>query len=124
MSIMDIEICAVSGYEEVGKNMTAVRINDEVIILDMGIDVSILAQQESEEGNIRVLSTQQLIDLGAVPDDNKISEWKSKVKAIVLGHCHLDHISSVQFLAAKYKCQIIGSPYTIEVLRESLHDAP
>ncbi|KHO54186.1 MAG: hypothetical protein QT09_C0006G0106, partial [archaeon GW2011_AR18] len=36
MSIMDIEICAVSGYEEVGKNMTAVRINDEVIILDMG----------------------------------------------------------------------------------------
>ena len=122
MSIMDIEICAVSGYEEVGKNMTAVRINDEVIILDMGIDVSILAQQESEEGNIRVLSTQQLIDLGAVPDDNKISEWKSKVKAIVLGHCHLDHISSVQFLAAKYKCQIIGSPYTIEVLRESLHD--
>src|SRR3989338_3102436 len=122
MSIMDIEICAVSGYEEVGKNMTAVRINDEVIILDMGIDVSILAQQESEEGNIRVLSTQQLIDIGAVPDDNKISDWKPMVKGIVLGHCHLDHISSVQFLAAKYKCPILATAYTLEVLKTTLRD--
>ncbi len=119
---MEIEICAVSGYEEVGKNMTAVRVDDEVVILDMGIDVSVLAQQESEEGNIRVLSTQQLIDIGAVPNDNKISDWKNKVKAIVLGHCHLDHISSVQFLAAKYKAPIIGSHYTIEVLKETLRD--
>ena len=119
---MEIEICAVSGYEQVTKNMTAIRINDEVIILDMGIDISVLAQQESEEGNIRILSTQQLINIGAVPDDNKISDWKNKVKAIILGHCHLDHISSVPFLAAKYKAPIIGTPYTIEVLKETLRD--
>jgi len=119
---MEIELCAVSGYEEVTKNMTAVRIDNEVVIIDMGVDVSVLAQQESEEGNIRMLSTQQLIDIGAVPDDNKISDWKNKVKAIVLGHCHLDHIAAVQFLAAKYKAPIIGSPYTIEVLKETLRD--
>ena len=33
---MEIKVCAVGGYNEVGKNMTAVKIGDEVIILDMG----------------------------------------------------------------------------------------
>ncbi len=118
---MEIELCAVSGYTEVGKNMSAIRIGDEVIIIDMGIDIGLLATQETEEGT-RALSTDQLIDLGAVPNDRKIDDWKSKVKAIVLGHCHLDHIASVRYLAAKYKCQIIGSPYTIEVLKTMLRD--
>lgn len=118
---MEIELCAVSGYTEVGKNMTAVRIDDEVVIVDMGIDIGSLATQELENG-VKVLSTDQLIDIGAVPDDRKIADWKHKVKAIVLGHCHLDHIASVRYLAAKYKAPIIGSPYTIEVLKVLLKD--
>ena len=65
---MGIEFIPVGGYSEVGRNMCALKVDDEVIILDMGIDVSILAQQESEEGNIRALSTQQLIDIGLPPD--------------------------------------------------------
>ena len=32
-----IEICAVGGYSEVGRNMTAIKIDNEVVILDMGI---------------------------------------------------------------------------------------
>lgn len=119
---MEIELCAVSGYQQVGKNMTAIKIDDEVVIIDMGIDMSILAQYESEEGDSKLLSTEQLIKLGAVPDDTKILDWKHKVKAIVLGHCHLDHIAAVRYLAAKYKSQIIASPFTIEVLKETLKD--
>ena len=34
---MTVEVIAIGGYEEVGKNMTAVKINDEVVIFDMGI---------------------------------------------------------------------------------------
>ena len=34
---MPIEICTVSGYSEFGKNMTAVRYGNEVVIIDMGI---------------------------------------------------------------------------------------
>src|SRR3989344_2389262 len=119
---MEIELCAVGGYEQVGKNMTAIRVDDEVVLIDMGVEMSAIAKYESEEGESRLLSTQQLIDLGAVPDDTKIHDWKNKVKAIVLGHCHLHHIASVRCLAAKYRAPIIGSPYTIEVLKESLID--
>ena len=34
---MTVEVIAVGGYEEVGKNMTAVKIGEDVIIFDMGI---------------------------------------------------------------------------------------
>ncbi len=118
---MEIELCAVSGYTEVGKNMSAIRIDDEVIIIDMGLDVGLIALQEIE-GNAKILSTDQLIDLGAVPDDRKIDDWKTKVKAIILGHCHLDHVASVRYLAAKYRAPVIGSPYTIEVLKNMLKE--
>lgn len=32
---MTVEVIAVGGYEEVGKNMTAVKIGEDVIIFDM-----------------------------------------------------------------------------------------
>ena len=33
---MTIEVIAVGGYEEIGKNMTAVKVNDDVVIFDQG----------------------------------------------------------------------------------------
>nr|QNO57555.1 ribonuclease J [Methanosarcinales archaeon ANME-1 ERB7] len=32
-----MEVMAVGGYEEVGRNMTAVRVDNEVLIFDMGV---------------------------------------------------------------------------------------
>ena len=32
-----MEVIAVGGYEEVGRNMTAVRVDNEVLIFDMGL---------------------------------------------------------------------------------------
>src|SRR3989344_8495286 len=119
---MELEICAVSGYSEIGRNMTAVKIGDEVVILDMGISIQAISTYEKEEGSARALSAEQLMDIGAIPDDRKIEDWKPLVKAIVLGHGHYDHIASVQFLAAKYKCPIIGTPYTLQVLKSLLKD--
>ena len=34
---MAIEVCTIGGYSETGKNSTAIKIDDEVIILDMGL---------------------------------------------------------------------------------------
>ncbi|MBI2148573.1 RNase J family beta-CASP ribonuclease [Candidatus Woesearchaeota archaeon] len=119
---MDVEVCTLSGYEDVGRNMTAVRIDDEVIILDMGVSIQAISTYEREEGSTKILSSHQLMDIKAIPDDRKIDDWKNMVKAIVLGHGHYDHIAAVQFLAGKYKCPIIGSPYTLQVLKSILKD--
>jgi len=44
---MAIDIFAIGGYEEVGMNMTAVKIDEKVFILDMGIalDRMVLLQE-------------------------------------------------------------------------------
>jgi len=119
---MEIEICAVSGYEEVGRNMTAIRVGNEAVILDMGVSIQALATYEKEEGAVRELTSEELIKIRAIPDDRKIADWLPFTKAIVLGHGHYDHIAAVQFLAGKYKCPVIGTPYTLRVLKSILKD--
>ena len=119
---MDIEICTLSGYNDVGRNMTAVRVGNEVVILDMGVSIQAISTYEKEEGSTKLLSANELMNIKAIPDDRKIEDWKPLVKAIVLGHGHYDHVAAVQFLAGKYKCPIIGSAYTLEVLKSILRD--
>ena len=36
---MEIEIATVGGYEEVGRQMTAVRMDDDIVIFDMGLNL-------------------------------------------------------------------------------------
>ncbi len=119
---MEIKVCAVGGYNEVGKNMTAVKIDNEVIILDMGFYLPKIVSFEEEGGHRKNLTSKDLIDIGAVPNDTVISSWHDKVKAIIVSHCHLDHLGAVPYLANKYNCPIIATPYTIEVLRGMLKD--
>ena len=115
-----IEVFTIGGYSEVGKNMTAIKIDDEIIILDMGLYLP--AVLEYEEGDPRELNTKDLIKIGAIPNDDILEKYRDNVKAIILGHCHLDHIGATPFLARHYDCPIIGTPYTIEVLKVLLEE--
>src|SRR3989338_1641957 len=116
-----MEIMTIGGYSEVGKNMTAVKVKDEIVIFDMGLYLpSILRFQE--EGDPRDLSKKELIKIGAIPDDTVIEKESSKVKAIILGHGHLDHIGALPFMVLNYSCPVIGTPYTIGILKTLLND--
>ena len=119
---MDIKLCALGGYSEVGKNMTAVKVGNESVILDMGFYLPALVTFEEEGHSRQNLSPTQMIKLGAIPDDRPIESWKSSVKAIVCSHAHLDHIGAVPWLAGKYKAPVLGTPFTMEVLRNMMHD--
>ena len=118
---MPIEIRAVGGYQEVGKNMTAIKVDDEVVIIDMGIHLPNYINY-TEDQEILKLSAKKLIAAGAIPDDSMIRDWKDKVIAIVTTHAHLDHIAAMPYLAGKYKCPIIATPFTCAVLKKILQD--
>lgn len=114
-----IEIASVGGYNEVGKNMTAVKVDDEVIILDVGLYLPAVVGFEDEQN---FMTSDEMIKIGAVPDDNKIKDWWPKVKGIIISHCHLDHSGSAPYLCDKYKAPIYGTPFTMEVLKRILKD--
>ena len=80
-----MEICTVGGYDEAGRNMTAVKIRDDVIILDAGISLPALVElQEREIESNRPLSERELRKIGALPDDEVLDRlgWRKKVLAI------------------------------------------
>ena len=87
---MDIEIIAVGGYDEVGRNMTAVRCGKEIVIFDMGLRLDqIMIHEDAEIENMHSLD---LIKIKAIPDDTMMNGIEGTVKAIVCSHGHLDHI--------------------------------
>jgi len=119
---MPVEICTIGGYSETGKNCTAVKIDDEVIILDLGLHMENYIRYTEDE-DIRALSHEELLKVNAVPNLSLIKDWKSKVIAIVPSHAHLDHIGAVPFSAHKFpQAPVICTPYTAEVLISILKD--
>src|SRR3989344_6102776 len=116
-----IEVTAVGGYDFVGKNMTAVKIDDEIIIFDMGLHLDNYIKCQSEEDE-NYISTKILKTADAIPDDSSIEDWRGNVKAIVTTHAHLDHLGAIPYLASRYNCPVIGTPFTIEVLNAIAKD--
>ena len=115
---MEIEIATIGGYEEVGRQMTAVRAGDDVVIFDMGLNLS----QGLIHDNVETerMHSLDLIDIGAIPDDRVMSKLDGEVKAIVPTHGHLDHIGALSKLAHRYDAPITATPYTIELVREQM----
>ena len=94
---MEIEIATVGGYEEVGRQMTAVRMDDDIVVFDMGLNLSqVLIHDNVQTERMHSLD---LIDMGAIPDDRVMSELDGEIKAIVPTHGHLDHIGAIPKLA-------------------------
>lgn len=108
---------SIGGYNEVGKNMSAIEVRGEVVIIDMGLHLDKIINLSDDE---RKVSTKELIKIGALPND-EILKGKN-VKAIVLSHGHLDHSGAVAKLSERYNCPIIGTPFTIEIVKRLLKD--
>ena len=115
---MKLEIIAIGGYEEVGRNMTAVNVDGEIIILDMGVRLDRVLIHEDTD--ISKLHSLELIEKGIIPNDTVMKNIEGEVKAIVLSHGHLDHIGAVPKLAHRYNAPIIGTPYTIELVKREI----
>lgn len=116
---MKVEIATVGGYEEVGRQMTAVRAGNEVVIFDMGLNLSeVLLHDNVETEDMHSLD---LIDLDAIPDDRVMSDVNGEVEAIVPTHGHLDHIGALSKLSHRYDAPIVGTPYTVELIKKQIH---
>lgn len=118
-----IKIIAIGGHSEIGRNCTAIEVDDEVVILDMGLHLENYINYTNDEDMNFAPSGEDLIRHDAVPNVNKIKHLWKKIKAIIVTHAHLDHIGAIPFLADRFpNADIYGTPFSLEVLEAILHD--
>ena len=116
---MSVEVIAIGGYEEVGRNMTAVKVGEDVIIFDMGIHLDRISIHEDTD--IDRMHSLDLIERGVIPDDTLMKDVDGRVKGIVFSHGHLDHIGAVAKLAHRYDAPLIGTPYTAALIQKQIN---
>lgn len=119
-----MEICCVGGYEEVGKNMTAIKVGEDVILIDCGFYLPGVIELQGE--NEIHYTRAGLRRVGGIPDERILDElgWRKKVKAIFISHAHLDHVGGLPYLIERYpNAEIFGTPFTIKVLESLIEDA-
>jgi ribonuclease J len=86
----NIRIIPLGGVEEIGKNMTAIEIGNDIVVIDAGMFFS----NESTPG----------IDY-VIPNTRYLEERKDKIRALIITHGHLDHIGGVPIVLSR-----IGNP--------------
>jgi ribonuclease J len=118
-----MEIYTIGGFNEVGKNMTVVKLKDDAIIFDAGFYLPAIVELQAEETDKKI-SEKKLREVGALPDDMILDRLgiRNKVRAILLGHAHLDHIGAVPYLGYRYNAPVVGTPFTISVLKKIIED--
>ncbi len=109
-----MKLYAIGGANESGRNMFAFEIGDEIVICDMGLQLSNLVKYNNEVDNMDV---SEMIEKEILSDPKLLLDKKDKVKAICISHAHLDHVGAIQYLASQFNCPIYATPYTIEVLK-------
>src|SRR3989338_1519339 len=113
---MDMKIHAIGGYNEVGKNMTALDLGEDVILFDDGLFLPAIVGVAERE---KIPTEKGMRNLGALPDDIYLDKkgLRDKVRALLISHAHLDHVGAIQYNGFRYKADVVGTPYTMEVLK-------
>lgn len=123
-----MKIHAVGGYNEVGKNMTAIQLGEDekadVLLCDAGLYLPPIVELEEKDNNQSIYNEQSLRRLGAIPDDTYLdrTHLRSKVRALLISHAHLDHVGAVPYMAYRYHGDVVGTQFTTEVLKTLMRD--
>ena len=109
MNNSKVKITFLGGVGEIGKNMTAIEYENEIIVVDAGL----------------TFPTDDLpgVDL-VVPDITYLLANKDKVKGIVLTHGHEDHIGGLPFVLSEINVPIYGSSLTLALVENKLREFP
>ncbi len=96
------------GLGEFGMNMMALRLGDNIIVIDAG-----MMFPESELLGVDLV----------IPDITYLKQNRSLVKAIVLTHGHEDHIGALPYILRDLNVPVYGSRFTLALVKKRLEEA-
>lgn len=103
-----LRIIPLGGCGEIGKNMTILEYEDEILVIDAGI----------------MFPENDMLGIDAIiPDYNYLLDKTDKVKAVLITHGHEDHIGAIAHLMADISAPIYATPLTIGLLEVKLRRA-
>lgn len=116
-----MKIHAIGGYNEVGKNMTALELGDDVILFDCGLFLPAIVGVAERE---KIPTERGMRGIGALPDDIYLEKHnlRHKVRSLLISHAHLDHVGAVPYNAYRYNADVLGTPFTMELLKILMAD--
>lgn len=85
-----VRIVPLGGVEEIGRNMTAVEVGNDIYILDAGFQF-----KEDETPGIDYI----------LPNTGYLEENRDKIRGLLISHGHLDHIGGIPYIMDR-----IGNP--------------
>ena len=103
-----LKIIVLGGLEEVGRNMTVLEYEDDIIIIDMGLQFS----EEDMPG----------IDY-IIPNISYLKGKEKNIRGVIITHGHYDHIGAIPHLIPRLGNPIIfGTPLTLGIIKKRQED--
>jgi len=103
----NIQIVALGGQGELGKNMYVVEVEQKMFVLDAGL----------------MFPEDEMLGIDAViPDVSYLLENKQKLQGVFISHGHEDHIGALAYVMNYINVPIYGSKLSIELIKIKLKE--
>ncbi len=102
-----LKIIPIGGLNEIGKNMTLLEYDDQILIIDCGMTFP-----EDEMYGIDIV----------IPDFSYVIENRDKLVGMVITHGHEDHIGAIPYLLKNVKLPVYGTRLTLGLVENKLRE--
>lgn len=105
--IPELKVIPIGGLNEIGKNMTLLECNNQIMIIDCG-----LSFPDDEMYGIDIV----------IPDFSYLIANRERIAGMVITHGHEDHIGAVPYLLKNIKIPVYGTRLTLGLVENKLKE--